>query len=223
MTKGTTSPARSTRRWSWSLRLCCLAFVLIACGMAYVAERRREFLIEEETWQSQGLLVHWKFGGWNRPTTTPIWQWFDRVDAVNLRGGNAGMVPKLVVFRELRILSIRGYMSLIDSRPGFITDRSLEYVSRLPKLERLDISGHPITDAGILRLAAAPSLAHLVLDVTQVTSAGEYELQRLRPDLQIHHAATPYVGFSGPEAPEWFFDGLYLSDEYDRLVNAFPF
>ncbi len=53
-----------------------------------------------------------------------------------------------------------------------ITDRSASFLSRLRKLETLELDGTQITDQGLKQLARLPQLKVLILDHTQVTDYG---------------------------------------------------
>lgn len=64
-----------------------------------------------------------------------------------------------------------------------VTDEGMPAVSRLTKLENLNLSGDPISDAGLKHLESLQELRHLVLDNTQVTDAGLISLSRL-PNLE---------------------------------------
>lgn len=214
-------PPRSPRRWSWSLRLCCLAFIVIAGGLAYLAERRREYLQEEAIWKELQLHARWRYGGWDGPTRDALWRWFDRVEAIDLARSGADFsyregdeadrgVAKLVVFRELRMLSVRGEGLIFSTGPPpsyTITNRALEHISRFPRLERLDISIQPhVTADGIRHLAAAPSLELLIMDGTDYRATGQRELLRLRPDIVISSATIGFGLSSEPPVPAWFFE-----------------
>jgi len=61
------------------------------------------------------------------------------------------------------------WLSLI--RMG-LADKDLEVISRLPRIQRLNLDGNDITDAGALRLRRMKSLKLLTLGSTQVTPAG---------------------------------------------------
>jgi hypothetical protein len=66
-----------------------------------------------------------------------------------------------------------------------VTDAGLPYFARLPRLERLDLSGTRVTDAGLASLQALPRLKRVDLTGTAVSAAGVRELRRARPELEV--------------------------------------
>ena len=69
-------------------------------------------------------------------------------------------------------------------KPG---DRDLELVAKLSRLEDLDLTGSPVTDAGLVHLEKLTSLRWLKLWQTQVTDVGVKRLQRALPKAKIYH------------------------------------
>jgi len=56
-----------------------------------------------------------------------------------------------------------------------------------PELPQLAFGLAQVTDAGLVHLKGLTNLETLVLDETQVTSAGVAELQKALPKCKIHH------------------------------------
>ncbi len=69
-------------------------------------------------------------------------------------------------------------------KPG---DQDLEVVAKLSRLEDLDLTGAPVTDAGLIHLENLSSLRHVRLFQTRVTDAGVKRLQRALPKAAIVH------------------------------------
>ncbi|MGO8691199.1 MAG: hypothetical protein ACLQLG_16375 [Thermoguttaceae bacterium] len=69
-------------------------------------------------------------------------------------------------------------------KPG---DEDLEIVAKLPRLELLDLTGAPVTDAGLVRLEKMTSLRYVFLAQTRVTKEGVNRLQRALPQATICH------------------------------------
>jgi hypothetical protein len=65
------------------------------------------------------------------------------------------------------------------------TDDDLVYLEPLTELTMLDLSGAPITDAGLEHLKGLKNLRYLTLANTGVTSQGMKDLQRALPDVSI--------------------------------------
>jgi hypothetical protein len=88
-----------------------------------------------------------------------------------------------------RVLSGGSTVSLLDFsaspvKPG---DTDLEIVARLSLLEELDLTGAPVTDAGLVHLEKLTCLRHIDLRQTPVTDAGVKRLQRALPEATIYH------------------------------------
>ncbi len=66
-----------------------------------------------------------------------------------------------------------------------ITDRSMQQLSRLDALERLDLRGTQITDAGLASYAVPGRLELIDLRGTLVTAAGVGALQQRAPRVEI--------------------------------------
>ncbi|QDU92921.1 leucine-rich repeat domain-containing protein [Lignipirellula cremea] len=67
-----------------------------------------------------------------------------------------------------------------------VTDAALKNVAQLPLLEEFKLGNSQITDAGLLQLAASPSLKKLTLRGSKkITPAGLDQLRKARPELTI--------------------------------------
>jgi hypothetical protein len=75
------------------------------------------------------------------------------------------------------------------------TDDDLIWLESLDELHRVDLSGAPVTDAGLAHLKGLKSLRWVDLTNTRVTARGVEELQRALPGAHIRTANT------GPSLP----------------------
>ena len=75
------------------------------------------------------------------------------------------------------------WLVLTDTK---VTDAGPVAISRLTKLENLNLSNDSISDAGLARLEGLTNLKTLVIVNTQVTKAGAAKLNKKLPTLKIH-------------------------------------
>ena len=73
-----------------------------------------------------------------------------------------------------------------NARGGQITDEGLaQLASAGQQITTLELTGNPITDAGLVHLQQMSNLTFVSLDDTQVTQNGVDELQRAMPHLNV--------------------------------------
>jgi hypothetical protein len=127
------------------------------------------------------------------------WRAFQDVVAIRLTGpGSARALRDLGACDELAALSANGsdvddatLRSIALCRPlrwlyvaeSLVTDRTLDVVSHLPNLEKLDVSDTDVTETGIRKLAGCHALHTLHLDGTRVSDDAVAALATL-PNLQ---------------------------------------
>lgn len=99
------------------------------------------------------------------------------------------LMKKVATIKELEKLDV-GHTK--------ITDKSLEYISKLP-LRELDLSADAITDAGLSNIAEIPTLRKLTITETGITDEGIAKIARL-PNLHILIAAATKISDKGVSA-----------------------
>ncbi|MHC4584796.1 MAG: hypothetical protein ACYS3N_09715, partial [Planctomycetota bacterium] len=67
---------------------------------------------------------------------------------------------------------------------NLITDKTLEYISKLQSLERLFLYGAKITDNGLMHLEKLKSLKEMDLQGCKVTEEGLQQLKKKLPELR---------------------------------------
>jgi outer membrane protein assembly factor BamB len=104
-----------------------------------------------------------------------------------------GSCESLGTFPQLRALSLK--------KTGFEKDRvagtGLQQLTRLDKLEQLNLYGNALDDAGLAHFASMSSLRSLNLSLLPITDAGLVHLQSLKKLRRLDLLFS--VGFSGPK------------------------
>lgn len=109
-----------------------------------------------------------------------------KLGRVDLKGSTAGddAIKPLAASKSLKRL--------------FLADTQVTFegvaVTGWADLEFLDLSGAPVTDAGLKALAGLPKIEELLLDGTQVTDAGLASLSGLKTLKRLRLARTPVTG-----------------------------
>ncbi|MFO1094063.1 MAG: PQQ-binding-like beta-propeller repeat protein [Planctomycetaceae bacterium] len=100
--------------------------------------------------------------------------------------------------------------ALVLKKSGFererVTDRGLEHLVRLGRLEQLNLYGNQITDAGLVHLQGLTALRKLDLSLLPITDIGIAHLQTLQElqSLELLYSA----GFAGPTLTDAMTDSL---------------
>ncbi|MFO1096591.1 MAG: PQQ-binding-like beta-propeller repeat protein, partial [Planctomycetaceae bacterium] len=100
--------------------------------------------------------------------------------------------------------------ALVLKKSGFererVTDRGLEHLVRLGRLEQLNLYGNQITDAGLVHLQGLTALRKLDLSLLPITDIGIAHLQTLQElqSLELLYS----VGFAGPTLTDAMTDSL---------------
>ena len=78
-----------------------------------------------------------------------------------------------------------------------ITDKGMEWVAQLPKLEALNLNYTPVTDAGFAKLSANTAFSELKLDRTDLTDKSLAWLtgQKNLKYLDLYHTLMTEQGF----------------------------
>lgn len=96
-----------------------------------------------------------------------------------------------VTDKELEVIvGCKALRVLIIPASG-VTDAGLNHLSRVPRLDTLDVSENPrVTDAGMKQVATLERLEHLYLGKTSLTDKGLFELKPLEGLRTLHVAGT---------------------------------
>ena len=87
---------------------------------------------------------------------------------------------------ELASLEQLEFATAFNAPSAQITDEGLEQLASVgQRIKTLDLTGNPITDAGLAHLQQMTELEFVFLDKTQVTAAGVEELQSAMPELKV--------------------------------------
>lgn len=117
----------------------------------------------------------------NRGRVLYDWDWSD---GKWMPEGKLRAAPWLV---DLVGIDYFGHVTILWLTTGTeAPDAVMEQAARLPGLDRLEVIGSPITDAGLANLKTLTKLSVVHLDGTQVTDAGVEELKRALPNLTIY-------------------------------------
>ena len=92
------------------------------------------------------------------------------------RGANDAVLSRLVEYRQLEALKVKGNF----------TDDGLRAVAQLSSLKTLELDSSKITDDGLLALASLKGLRHLTIGGTTITPAGIATLAKRMPDCKIN-------------------------------------
>lgn len=138
-------------------------------------------------------------------------------------------VPYGLAFYERNFVPLQPYEQIVDGElritltglPGFdyakladrpevvvlqmanpdVTDATLQHVSRLTKLRRLDVGNSQITDVGLATIAALPALEELNLGHTKITDAGFQ--QHLAPKASLVKLDLTATEVKGKSKRDW--------------------
>ena len=80
-----------------------------------------------------------------------------------------------------------------------VTDAGLAHLARMPRLEFLDLRDTQVTDAGLAHLSALERLRSLRLGQTKVTTSGIEALQKALPHLEVQRETVGEVLWSAFE------------------------
>ncbi len=80
-----------------------------------------------------------------------------------------------------------GFLLAFSASPVRPGDQEMEVVAKLSRVEWLELSGAPVTDAGLVHLEKLKSLRYVGLRGTRVTAAGVKKLQQALPGVEIAH------------------------------------
>lgn len=109
---------------------------------------------------------------------------FEVLNFAGLKEGDLQTLSPIKDLTQLRSLTwLIGYSpglnGGLDGRAGYFTDDMLQYVSRLPKLDNLDLGFTGVGDGGLSHLSHLTTLVSLALTDTKVTDAGLRHLSSL--------------------------------------------
>ena len=136
----------------------------------------------------------------------------------------AGQMTDEALDRISRVSSVTG-LNLGGSKA--LTDAGLRHLSRLSRLEHLDLSGIGITDAGLAVLAELPMLKSVSLAMTATTDAGVAHLARC-PELERVNLAWTRTGdgalkaLAGKPKLAQFFSGALVTDSGIPILHDWP-
>jgi len=117
---------------------------------------------------------------------------FPRLTLLSLRWSNIGP-------RQMEIVShCKALDDLNLSRNGMVNDECVKYLSRLPRLAKLNLSETSVTDSGLAALSKCPNLTLLNLGTSKVTDAGLKQLATLKKlsILDINNTKTTPTGLT---------------------------
>lgn len=72
-----------------------------------------------------------------------------------------------------------------DESPDRISDRGLEYLKQLSRLETLGLQHTLVTDAGLDHLKGLRGLKRVYLNGSRITQSGAISLKKALPDLSV--------------------------------------
>lgn len=99
--------------------------------------------------------------------------------------GSLTAARSAVAQSKLAYLARLPKLERLDLSGTDLTDAGLGFLRGLTHLVRLDVSDTKVTDAGLVALQELPALRKLTVTGTAVTPAGVSQLRRARPDLEV--------------------------------------
>jgi hypothetical protein len=185
---------RRPRRWlRLSVRALLCLIVVIACGMAWLAQfiraGRAQSACVKEIHRAGGWVVYDL--DWNNDTTghvfAPKWpRWL--IDAVGRDYLSNVVFVTLHDRGSDAVLTAVGRLNHVKQlhRCGpSVTDAGIAHLTALRELELVTLDDSQITDAGLTKLAKLPHLRWLRIARTKVSDAGVAALRRSIPELKI--------------------------------------
>ena len=140
---------------------------------------------------------------------------------------NDGDLAALTLSKSLEELSLSGGSNYEDRTPSFSTPRSLGAMSLtqlgvIPSLQKLDLTGLPITNEGLAAVSKFIQLQFLNLDGTMMNDAGLVHLEQMK---QLRHLSLQgtVVGIEAAiQLQHDHLPGCYFTDNWDPEGRGLP-